>query len=80
MHEGHKTGIVYTPLLDMVPAEPELTKTAMVDGGTALTLLAGQRLDNFSIIMISILMHLFCPCRHGESYTSVQPGLSHGCL
>ena len=28
---GHKTGIVYTPFLDMIPAEPDTMKTAMVE-------------------------------------------------
>ena len=28
---GHKTEIVYTPFLDMVPAEPDTMKTAIVE-------------------------------------------------
>ena len=37
---GHKTGIVYTPFSDMIPAEPDTMKTAMVEAH--LTLLTGQ--------------------------------------
>ena len=39
--QGHKTGIVYAPFLDMVPAEPNMMKTAMVET-QHLTLLTGQ--------------------------------------
>ena len=38
---GHKTGIVYTLFLDMVPAESDTMKTAMVEA-QHLTLLTGQ--------------------------------------
>ena len=44
---GHKTGIVYTPFLDMVPAEPDTMKTAMVEA-QRLTLLTGQEWTIFT--------------------------------
>ncbi len=45
---GHKTGIVYyTPFLDMVPAEPDTMKTAMVEA-QHLTLLTGQEWTIFT--------------------------------
>ena len=44
---GHKTGIVYTPFLDMVPAEPDTMKTAMVEA-QRLTILTGQKWTVFT--------------------------------
>ena len=43
---GHKTGIVYTLFLNIVPAEPDTMKTAMVEA-QHLKLLTGPGLDNF---------------------------------
>jgi len=39
---GNKTGIIYTPFLDMIPAEPDTMKTAMVEA-QCLTSLTGQK-------------------------------------
>ena len=44
---GHKTGIVYTPFLDMIPAEPDTMKTAMVEA-QRLTILTGQKWTVFT--------------------------------
>ena len=44
---GRKTGIVYTPFLDMIPAEPDTMKTAMVEA-QRLTLLTGQEWTIFT--------------------------------
>ena len=44
---GNKTGIIYTPFLDMIPAEPDMMKTAMVEA-QRLTSLTGQEWTIFT--------------------------------
>ena len=44
---GHKTGIVYIPFLDMVPAEPDTMKNSY-GGGTASNITHRTGVDNFN--------------------------------